>query len=112
MAEGCPRRSQQIWGARLPTWVNNGPDGPETRLLLCTDQRTSADRPGMSQRCQHATWHRLLIWPNVAISWRVEGPTLAAARFHPDHCQMNVLRATCTARCPDCREHVGRLREE
>jgi hypothetical protein len=32
--------------------VNNGPDGPETRLLLCTDQRTSADRPGMSQRCQ------------------------------------------------------------
>jgi hypothetical protein len=36
-------------------WVNNGPDGPETRLLLCTDQRTSADRPGMSQRCHHQT---------------------------------------------------------
>ena len=54
---------------------------------------------------------RQLIRPDVAISWRVEGPTRAAERSRPDHCQMNVLRATYTARCPDCTEHVGRLSE-
>ena len=36
-------------------WVINGPDGPETRLLVCPEQRTSADRRGMSQMCQEAT---------------------------------------------------------
>jgi hypothetical protein len=40
---------------RCLVWVNNGPDGPETRLLLYPDQRTSSDRPGTSEKCQHAT---------------------------------------------------------
>ena len=31
-------------------WVNNGPDGPETKLPLYPDQQTSSDRSGMSQR--------------------------------------------------------------
>jgi hypothetical protein len=32
--------------------ANNGPDDPETTLPLYPDQRTSSDRPGMSQRCR------------------------------------------------------------
>jgi hypothetical protein len=34
------------------SWVNNGPDGPETRLLLYPDQRTSSDRLSWSVSCQ------------------------------------------------------------
>jgi hypothetical protein len=45
---------------RCLVWVNNGPDGPETRLLLYPDQRTSSDRPGMSQRCQNRSFDQLV----------------------------------------------------
>jgi hypothetical protein len=35
-----------------PGWVKNGPDSPKTPFLVYPEQRTSSDRPGMSQRCQ------------------------------------------------------------
>jgi endonuclease III-like uncharacterized protein len=35
--------------------VKNGPDGRETPLPLCPNQRTSTDLPGMSQRCHKRT---------------------------------------------------------
>src|SRR4030081_3263271 len=41
---------------RLRLRVNNGPDGPETRLLLIPDQRTSSDRFGWFVSCQNRTY--------------------------------------------------------
>src|ERR1700720_172053 len=44
-------RHLAVW----PLWVKNGPDGPETPLPLCPNQRTSSDRPGWSGSCQQRT---------------------------------------------------------
>src|ERR1017187_8052393 len=35
--------------------TKNGPRGPETPLLIYSEQRTSSVRPGMSEKCQQET---------------------------------------------------------
>jgi hypothetical protein len=40
---------------RSPTWVNNGPDGSVTSLLVYPEQRTRRDRLGWSVQCQFQT---------------------------------------------------------
>jgi hypothetical protein len=50
--------------------TNNGPDGPETPLLLNPQQRTSPVRPGWSVQCQQR--NSVLRWPR-RISIRVIG---------------------------------------
>src|ERR1700738_2151459 len=37
------------------SWVNNGPDDPETPLPVFPEQRTLSDRPDWSGSCQRAT---------------------------------------------------------
>jgi len=40
-------------------WVNSGPDGPELRLPIYPEQRTSSDRPDASVQCpKQDIWQR------------------------------------------------------
>jgi hypothetical protein len=64
VAYQSPRSIEGVYGPGLtqfigravsrlcPEWVNNGPDGSATSLLVYPEQRTRRDRLGWSVQCQ------------------------------------------------------------
>ena len=60
-------RYQMLLQVRGRLWVNNGPDGPETRLLLYPGKRTSSDRPAC---LKGAKKRRTALQQKARITWR------------------------------------------